>query len=101
MPSLSAVRRPAASSREEIATIRQWRLFCIAGITFSTPIRAVEITPHFTGSNSPSSFEARGSVRGGRQERPVDAVPEAAVAKEVACHQGGLAAQVAVAVAAV
>ena len=50
MPSASAAALARPRSREAIASIRQCRDFCIAGITFVMPILAVLMMPNLTGS---------------------------------------------------
>jgi hypothetical protein len=49
MPSLAAAAWADFSFRDDIATISILALFIMPGRTFSMPILAVEITPHFTG----------------------------------------------------
>ena len=60
MPSVAAAASARAGSRDAIATIRQWRERCIAGITFWVPILAVLMTPKRTGSIAESSRWAFG-----------------------------------------
>ena len=49
MPNLAAAAWADLSLREEMATISISLLFIMPGRTFSMPILAVEIIPHFTG----------------------------------------------------
>src|SRR6185369_2038404 len=57
MPSLRAQLLARFSSRDAIARILISRLFSMPGSTFATPIRAVLITPHRTGSMA-ASFDS-------------------------------------------
>src|SRR4029453_15023926 len=45
MPRECATSRPFSAEREAMATTSVWSPFCIAGMTFLTPIRAVPNTP--------------------------------------------------------
>jgi hypothetical protein len=51
MPSLSAAARALAKSRDAIATMREARPRCMAGITLFSAMFAAPKTPHRTGDS--------------------------------------------------
>src|SRR5215813_3123993 len=78
MPSFSAHFFASARSREAIAWMRQCLLFCIAGMTFAVPIRAVLMMPQFTGcmALSPVVLFARGRRLSRRVQTPQGEGPQ-------------------------